>query len=51
MRKVSNLAIANIPDADRDVFERYGENVIGMVLAGGFAPAAGDLHALCGTGD
>jgi hypothetical protein len=37
---------ANIPDADRDVFERYGENVIGMVLAGGFAPAAGDLHRL-----
>jgi hypothetical protein len=37
---------ANIPDADRDLFERYGEQVIGMVLAGGFSPSAADLQRL-----
>jgi hypothetical protein len=34
---------ANIPQADRDIFERFGEFVIGSVLAGGFAPSHDDL--------
>ena len=35
---------ANIPPDERDLFESYGEHVIGLILAGGFNPAAGDLH-------
>jgi hypothetical protein len=35
---------ADIPTSERDLFERYGENVIGLVLGGGFNPAAPDLH-------
>jgi hypothetical protein len=35
---------ARIPTGDRDIFERYGENVIGLILGGGFAPAASDLN-------
>ena len=34
---------ARIPENERDLFERYGENVIGLVLAGGLGPAAPDL--------
>jgi hypothetical protein len=37
---------AKIPKEDRDLFERYGENVIGQVLASGLARGAGDLHRL-----
>lgn len=33
----------------RDLFERHGENVIGMVLAGGFNPATLDLQSLYGS--
>jgi hypothetical protein len=35
---------ANIPATDRDLFERYGEHVIGLILGGGFAPATSDLN-------
>lgn len=34
---------ANIATDERDKFERYGENVIGLILGGGFSPAAGEL--------
>jgi len=34
---------ANIPDSHRDIFERYGEHVIGSILAGGFSPGAEEL--------
>jgi len=37
---------ANIPQADRDLFERFGEFVIGSVLAGGFTPSHADLQPL-----
>ena len=37
---------AQIPPEVRDLFERHGENVIGMVLAGGFNPAAPDLQGI-----
>jgi hypothetical protein len=37
---------ANIPDQERDTFERYGEHVIGSVLAGGFQPTAVELQNL-----
>ena len=35
---------ANIPQADRDPFGRFGEFVIGSVLAGGFTPSHADLQ-------
>ena len=35
---------ADIPPSDRDLFERYGEHVIGLVLGGGFTPATSDLN-------
>ena len=37
---------ADIPQGDRDLFERYGETVVGLVLAGGLNPAAVDLRGL-----
>jgi hypothetical protein len=37
---------AEIPPTERDIFERYGVQVIGFVLAGGFTPAAKDLQSL-----
>ena len=37
---------ADIPPAERDLFERYGERVISGILAGGFTPAATELHPL-----
>ena len=36
----------DIPQADRDLFERFGEFVIGSVLAGGFTPSHADLVPL-----
>ena len=36
----------DIPQADRDLFERFGEFVIGSVLAGGFTPSHDDLIPL-----
>lgn len=41
-----HVRVCEIPPAERDTFERYGEQVIGFVLAGGFTPAAKDLHPL-----
>jgi len=35
---------AAIPESERDIFERYGEHVVGTVLAGGFTPAARELR-------
>jgi hypothetical protein len=37
---------ADIPPVERDLFERYGEQVIGLVLARGFTPAAPELQPL-----
>jgi len=37
---------ATIPREQRDIFERYGENVIGMLLASGLNPATGELHSI-----
>ncbi len=37
---------ANIPKSDRDVFERYGEAVIGTVLTGAFNPITHELRAI-----
>jgi hypothetical protein len=37
------VRIANIPKASRDLFERFGETVIGLVLAGGYTPRHPDL--------
>ena len=42
---------ADIPKDERDLFERYGENVIGQVLASSFTPAAGALTKLQGNDD
>lgn len=35
---------ASIPDEWRDVFERFGVNVIGGVLGGGFNPPASEIQ-------
>jgi hypothetical protein len=35
----------------RDLFERYGEVVVGLVLAGGYNPAAEDLRGLYSSGE
>ena len=40
------VRLASIPVVERDLFERYGEAVIASVIAGGFTPAAIDLHPL-----
>jgi len=45
LRKVRK---ANIPPEERDLFERYGENVIGIVLASGLNPGTGELYKLYG---
>ncbi len=37
---------ANIPKDDRDIFERFGETVVGMILAGGYTPRAMELQAI-----
>src|SRR5258706_12453503 len=37
---------ANISKEDRDLFERYGEAVIGSVLAGASCPTAPELNAI-----
>jgi hypothetical protein len=34
---------ADIPQADRELFERYGESVIGSIVAGGLSRGASDL--------
>ena len=40
MRLFFRVRKAAIPKDQRDVFERFGVNVIGGVLGGGFTPAA-----------
>jgi hypothetical protein len=37
---------ATIPNDQRETFERYGENVIGMVLANGLNPTTGELYLI-----
>jgi hypothetical protein len=37
---------AMIPKEARDIFERFGEFVIGSVVAGGLAPRDGDLQRI-----
>ena len=44
--KMRTVRKADIPKAERDTFERFGENVIGAVLAGGLNPRAEDLQLL-----
>lgn len=39
---------ADIPKDDRDVFERYGEAVIGTLLTGGFNPITQELRGIYG---
>jgi hypothetical protein len=43
---IPKIRKANIPDDQRDVFERFGEFVIGSVLTGGFRPAHPQLTQL-----
>jgi hypothetical protein len=40
------IRVANITKSERDTFERYGEAVIGSVIAGGFNPRAPELVAI-----
>lgn len=40
---------SKISKDERDLFERYGENVIGMVLASNVTPAAGPLTRIKGN--
>jgi hypothetical protein len=40
---------ANIPEADRDTFERFGELVIVSLLTSGLAPVAKELQAFYGV--
>jgi hypothetical protein len=37
---------ADIPQAHRDVFERYGESVMQMMIAANFAPRAKELSEM-----
>src|SRR5713226_8509824 len=37
------IRTANIPPTERDIFERFGVNVIGLVLSGGLHPAANEI--------
>jgi hypothetical protein len=37
---------AKIPNDQPETFERYGENVIGMVLANGLNPGTGELYLI-----
>ena len=46
LRKVRK---ANIPDTERDICERYGENAIAQTLASGHAPRSKDLQVIYGT--
>jgi hypothetical protein len=38
--------IANIPQSDRDLFERYGETVVALILAGTFSRRSAELKPL-----
>jgi len=42
----TRITKANIPEEERNIFERYGENVIGNLLASGLNPATGELQAI-----
>lgn len=51
MRWLRKARKANIPDELREICERYGEDVIGMVLASGHTPRAMDLQVIYHTDD
>jgi hypothetical protein len=40
------VRLARISRVDRDLFERYGETVIGTVLSGGLNPATPELRTI-----
>jgi len=40
---------ASIPDAERDICERYGENAIALTLASGYTPRSKDLQVIYHT--
>lgn len=44
VRKIRVRKAKNITENERDVCERYGEQVIGMMLAGGWRPGTQDLE-------
>jgi hypothetical protein len=48
-RKIRVRKAKNITENERDICERYGEQVIGMVLAGGYTPSTKDLQGLYQT--
>src|ERR1700682_3025108 len=37
---------AHIPKPERDLFERFGENVMGSLLTGGLQPQSAELQAI-----
>jgi cytoskeletal protein RodZ len=43
-RKIRIRKAKNISEGERDICERYGEQVIGMMLAGGWQPGTKDLE-------
>jgi hypothetical protein len=47
--KLIGLRLADIDDKVRDTCERYGEQVIGTMLAGGFTPSTPDLRTVYRT--
>ena len=50
--KLFGVRLANsIPEAERDICDRYGEQVIATVLAGGFAPAPAELQPIYQNAD
>jgi hypothetical protein len=40
------VRIANIPPESREVFERFGEDVIAQMVASGFSPRAAELEVM-----
>jgi len=40
---------SNIPESVRETCQRYGEHVIGTMLAGGYKPSTSDLQEICGS--
>jgi hypothetical protein len=48
-REFFGVRIADIPSHERDVCDRYGERIIGMMLAGDLNPSTDDLKALYQT--
>jgi hypothetical protein len=49
LRGLVRIRKAHIPQAERDVMDRYGENVIAQMLSGGSTPRAKELHPVYQT--